>query len=129
MAGYEFEPGQKVETRYGSRWMPRTVRALTSNMVTFEEGGFADKTRVRPVPEVRPLAVIAQDILDHWASVYFGAVPYLEAMGRLDKITDMYGADDAESIVMYFLSNATGWRGPDARRIKAELKSMLKAAK
>jgi len=29
-------------------------------------------------------------------------------------------------IVRYFLSNATTWRGETARRIKAELKQMLK---
>lgn len=28
------------------------------------------------------------------------------------------------SIVLYFLSNATTWRGDDARRIKAELKKL-----
>ena len=32
---------------------------------------------------------------------------------------------DGRSIVLYFLANAQQWRGPDARRIKAELKSML----
>jgi hypothetical protein len=34
--------------------------------------------------------------------------------------------DGAETIVRYFLSNASTWRGEDAKRIKAELKSMLK---
>lgn len=73
----------------------------------------------------RSLAEIAADIQKHWANVWFGAVPYLAAMGRLDKITDAYGDDDAETIVTYFLSNATYWRGPDARRIKAELTALL----
>jgi len=127
MAGYGFEPGQKVETRDGSRWLPRTVLRVTASTVIFEEGGFADKTRVRPAGKARPLHVIAEDTRDHWTNVYFGAQPYLRAMDRLDTITDMYGADDAKSIVLYFLSNATTWRGPDARRIKAELKALLKA--
>lgn len=39
---------------------------------------------------------------------------------------DKYGADDARGIVLYFLSNATAWRGPVARAVKAELKGMLK---
>ena len=34
--------------------------------------------------------------------------------------------EDAESIVTYFLANATYWRGEDAKRIKTELKSMIK---
>lgn len=54
-----------------------------------------------------------------------GAVPYLDAMSGLNKITDNYGYDSADAIVRYFLSNATTWRGPDARRVKAELKGML----
>lgn len=75
--------------------------------------------------EARPLYVIAGDIQDHWGNVYFGAQPYLGAMMCLDKITDMYGSDDAEGIVRYFLENAKTWRGPDARQIKAELRAML----
>ena len=47
-------------------------------------------------------------------------------MGSLDSINDTYGYDDAKSVVLYFLSNATTWRGDDARRIKAELKSLAK---
>ena len=73
----------------------------------------------------RPLHIIARDISSTWAKPYFAAVPYLEAMHHLISITDMYGADTADSIVRYFLSNAVYWRGEDARRIKAELKAML----
>jgi mitochondrial fission protein ELM1 len=32
----------------------------------------------------------------------------------------------AKSIVLYFLSNASSFRGPEAKRIKAELKGMCK---
>jgi hypothetical protein len=74
----------------------------------------------------RPLSVIAEDIRDHWTNVYFGAVPYLRAMRQLNWVTDQYGADDGETIVNYFVnSNAATWRGPDARRIKAELRGMI----
>jgi hypothetical protein len=37
---------------------------------------------------------------------------------------EMYGYDTGKSVVLYFLSNATSWRGEVARRVKAELKSM-----
>lgn len=74
----------------------------------------------------RSLRDIAREIRVTWTKPYFGAVPYLDAMRDLDKITDSYYADSADSIVRYFLSNATTWRGEDARRIKAELKAMLK---
>jgi hypothetical protein len=74
----------------------------------------------------RPLYVIAQDIRTQWRPVNFAAKPYLDAMARLDSITDCYGLDSADSIVRYFLSNATSWRGDTARSIKAELKGMLR---
>jgi hypothetical protein len=73
----------------------------------------------------RPIYEIASEIRKTWKNVYFGAKPYLDAMGSLSSPTDMYGADTAKEIVVYFLSNATTWRGDDARRIKAELKSMF----
>lgn len=74
----------------------------------------------------RPLYVIAADIRADWSNPYFGAVPYLTAMARLEGTGDVYGADSAEDIVLYFLSNAKTWRGDVARRVKAELKAMLK---
>jgi hypothetical protein len=73
----------------------------------------------------RQLRVIAADIRRNWPKVYFGAVPYLDAMSDLTTTSDRYFEDSGDSIVRYFLSNATTWRGPEARRIKAELKAML----
>jgi hypothetical protein len=73
----------------------------------------------------RPLHVIAQEIRELWTKPYFGAVPYLRAMRELTSVTDEYGCEDGETQVLYFLSNASTFRGDDARRIKAELKSMV----
>ena len=75
---------------------------------------------------VRSLEVIAREIAKDWKPVYFGAVPYLEAMTYLDSIKDKYLYDDASSVVAYFLANAQTWRGETARRVKAELNKMLK---
>jgi hypothetical protein len=75
--------------------------------------------------ETRPLFEIAREIRADWARPWFGAVPYLQALGSLTSITDTYGADDADLIVRYFLGNATTWRGPVARRIKSELRAMI----
>lgn len=72
----------------------------------------------------RPLYVIARDIRANWHKPYFGAVPYLEAMGSLNGIRDSFYEDDAKGIVLYFLANSGNWRGDAARRIKAELKMM-----
>lgn len=76
----------------------------------------------------RPINVIARDIRNNWPKVNFGAVPYLDTMRSLDKITDSYGEDSGKSVVLYFLSNATGWRGEKARELKNELKEILKTA-
>jgi hypothetical protein len=75
--------------------------------------------------ETRSLSTIAREIRADWTKPYFGAVPYLEAMGQLDQITDRYYMETADSMVRYFLSNAGTWKGDVARRVKAELKKMV----
>lgn len=79
----------------------------------------------RQSTEPRPLYEVAADIRASWPKPYFGAEPYIHAMESLSKISESYGYDGASDIVRYFLSNASTWRGEDARRIKAELKSLL----
>jgi len=76
----------------------------------------------------RSLSTIARDISRDWTKPYFGAVPYLDAMHSLQTIRDRYYFDNAESVVRYFLANATSWKGETARAIKAELKTLLKGA-
>jgi hypothetical protein len=80
----------------------------------------------------RTVAAIAREIAALWKKPYFGAVPYLQAMRYLDRIDDRLPSvgsgnyrESGRSVVLYFLANAASWRGPDARRIKAELKGML----
>lgn len=73
----------------------------------------------------RPLCTIARDIKANWPTLSPHAKPYLDAMLELNSMEEHYYADDASTVVLYFLSNASGWRGPDAKRIKAELKAML----
>lgn len=72
----------------------------------------------------RPLSEVAREIRKDWNKVYFGAVPYLNAMSTMNKASEPYGWDSGESIVLYFLSNATTWKGEVAKRIKLELKAM-----
>jgi hypothetical protein len=73
---------------------------------------------------VRPLYVIARDIYKVWPKVNYAAKPYLEAMTELTSIDDKYGYDNARSIVLYFLSNASSFRGDEAKALKLELKSI-----
>lgn len=75
--------------------------------------------------EKRAIWDIAREIKADWKNVYFGAVPYLDAMLSLRNMQDTYGTDDARTIVVYFLANAATWKGETARRIKLELKGML----
>ncbi len=78
----------------------------------------------------RPLYLIAAEIHATWGNrISYAAKPYLNAMLTLDSIEDTYYCDSADMIVRYFLSNATGWKGDDARRLKAELKAMLKPSR
>lgn len=72
----------------------------------------------------RLLCDIAKEIKKTWPNVNYAARPYLDAMESLTTMDSSYYADGAKSVVLYFLANASTWRGPDARRIKAELKKI-----
>ncbi len=74
----------------------------------------------------RPLSTIAREIYRDWQPMNYAAKPYALAMLNLTSLKDSYGYDDARSIVLYFLSNASTWRGETAKRIKTELKALLK---
>ena len=76
----------------------------------------------------RPISTIARDIQRAWPKPYFGAAPYLGAMRSLERAGDTYGADSGVSVIAYYLSNASGFRGEAARALKAELKAALKTA-
>ena len=79
--------------------------------------------------EPRPLYAIAREIAREWKKPNYAAKPYLNAMASLETTRDTYGADFGHSVVAYFLSNAATWKGETARRIKAELKTLLKRSK
>lgn len=104
------------------------ITGILKKMLKLEEKPMKrTKDFLEPLFEAtRPLSVIAADIRKNWPKVHYAAKPYLDAMSQMDKITDNYYYDSGRSVVLYFLSNARGWRGPEAKRIKAELKKMLK---
>jgi hypothetical protein len=79
-----------------------------------------------PTPKHREIREIAKEIDTLWNNIYFGARPYLCAMLSLTDKHSTYGLDSAVSIVQYFLSNASGFRGVQAKRLKAELKEVIK---
>lgn len=73
----------------------------------------------------RPLREIASEISSEWKTPHYSAAPYLAAMHTLTDRNSTYFQDSATSVILYFLSNASTWRGPVARRIKAELNAIL----
>jgi len=75
---------------------------------------------------MRPIYEIAKEIRADWKPVSPYAKPYLEAMFFLYDVSDYFFADSGKSVILYFLSNASTWRGETARRIKEELKNIVK---
>lgn len=86
------------------------------------------------IPYEKPLAIqtkrtisaIAKEIRRDWKNVNYAAIPYLQAMYSMEHASDDYGADSGKSIILYFLSNASSWRGETAKRVKAELQALCK---
>ena len=74
--------------------------------------------------EKRSIRAIALDIRKDWVKVNYAAKPCLDAMLELDSINDKYGFDNARSIILYFLSNASSFRGERAKALKTELKAL-----
>jgi hypothetical protein len=50
----------------------------------------------------RSISEIAAEIKKVWKNVYFGAVPYLDAMLSLNSIDDVYIVESARDIINYF---------------------------
>ena len=77
----------------------------------------------------RPIKEIANEIGRDWSKnkrgMHFSAVPPFEGMLSLDDIDDMYFSDTGRQVVASFLANAQTWRGPTARKLKAELNQIL----
>jgi hypothetical protein len=76
--------------------------------------------------KTRPIYEIVHEIEKDWKKPYFGAIPYISAMHGLSGINDSFYQDSARSVLRYFLANASTWRGETAKRIKLELKQLLK---
>lgn len=74
----------------------------------------------------RSLSTIAAEIRKDWKKPYLGAVPYLQAMYSLQSVSDNYGWESGNEIVLRFLANAASWRGETAKRVKAELRALTK---
>ena len=72
-----------------------------------------------------PLSQLAFICKRDWANPSPYAVPYIKALLCCPTIDSRYGMDSARNVALYFLSNASGWRGETARLVKAEIKRRL----
>lgn len=74
----------------------------------------------------RPLSAIAAEITADWTALHGGAQPYMDAMRELRLATDRYGTETGSDMIQGFLLNAQTWRGEVARRVKRELRAILR---
>jgi uncharacterized Zn finger protein (UPF0148 family) len=93
-----------------------------------KQAGVSDQYALAKLPHMA-LNEIASLIYEDWENVNYAAKPYLEAMSTLRDIKDNYIQDTGYSIVAYFLSNASSWKGEVAKVVKKELNRRLKTAR
>ena len=84
-------------------------------------------TARRPVGLIaaRPIYSLAQEVSKLWREVDPAAQPYLERMRLMERIHDNVDDHPGRETIQGFLDNSTSWTGPDASRIKAELRGKL----
>ncbi len=74
----------------------------------------------------RPLSEIATEITADWTAKRGAAQPYMDAMSELRNATDRHGIETGSDMIQGFLNDAQTWRGEVARRIKVELRAILR---
>lgn len=75
---------------------------------------------------MRPLYEIAKEIKADWSPINNGGAR--DAISHMEQIGDVFKPYCLErsgfGVIGQFLSNAIGWQGPVARRVKKELRDM-----
>jgi hypothetical protein len=67
---------------------------------------------------------VQKAIRRNMANLGYAAKPYAQAILQMDAPTANYGLDDGKGICCYFLGNVQGWRGDEARQVKASIKKL-----
>ena len=80
----------------------------------------------KQLSELVTVSEIAHAIAKDWQNISPYAKDYLNAMKDIRNIDDNYYADSAKTVVLYFLANASSYRGENARTYKALLKELVK---
>jgi hypothetical protein len=84
--------------------------------------------------ETKTFSEIAQFIATDWKKrqpLHDHYLRHLQSLHFTKTINEngrhnMYGADTAQAVVLYFLCNASTYRGPNAKMVKNELKKRLR---
>jgi hypothetical protein len=84
-----------------------------------------DEELAKRIRETESPATLASICSRTWPKIYFGAVPYLQAMRTMSSFKEDYGADDGKEIAIYFLANAGTWKGDVAKAVKARIKELV----
>lgn len=100
----------------------RTDESVNDYKKQLTEIDGVDTTDLKNLPFQKLVRMIKTD----WKNVNYAAKPYLSAMSTMNSADDKYGADSGKSIILYFLANASQWRGPVAKAVKAELNRRIK---
>jgi hypothetical protein len=74
----------------------------------------------------RPLHEVAAEIEQDWTALHGAAQPYINAMKESYLATSRHRLERGSDMIQGFLMNAQTWRGETARRVKTELKAILK---
>jgi hypothetical protein len=74
----------------------------------------------------RPLFEIAAEVRADWKARRGAAQPYMDAMSELRLETERSGIETGSDMIQGFLNDAQTWRGEVARRVKLELKAILR---
>lgn len=77
---------------------------------------------------MRTIKEIAQEIQSDWKTANKEASQYLIMMEVLKTMNDKFINKDATTIVINFLVSARGYRSDKAKRIKNELKNLIKCS-
>lgn len=81
--------------------------------------------KIEEIENNQNLDEIANFIKNDWKTASVHALAYLDPMLTLKSINDDYYQDDGKSIVRYFLANARGYRGENAKIVKKQLNKLL----
>ena len=84
---------------------------------------------LRPLHEIGREMVPLLEALPETHMARWAGLAQAVPLCSMETAKEDYGYDSGVSVVASLLGNISGWRGPDAKRIRQELKDHLAAAK